>query len=109
MGRWRRSVEFESSPIDGLHSVPLRDTDHYKNSSCSRDILLACSPISILKMALKPANFRFRADFQAPRASQTLENDDFDLFLRYQLACRPIEYRGSSYVIHSNYSLFNAL
>jgi hypothetical protein len=71
--------------------------------SCSRDILLACSPICTSKMAPKPANLRFSADFHAPSASQTLQNSKFDRFLRHQSACRPIENRGSSYLMHSGY------
>jgi hypothetical protein len=60
-----------------LHGSPFRSYF----SSCSRDILLGCSPIGIAKTALKTVNSQFSADFDALEGSQTLKNGDFGLFL----------------------------
>jgi integrase len=93
-----------------MESMRLRINDvdfeahlHYAIHSCSRDILLVYSPISILKTVPKLVDPRFSADFPALRESQTLQNGDFERFLRYLSGCSPIEYCGSSYVIHSVY------
>jgi hypothetical protein len=78
---------------------------HYKNNSCSRNILKGCKPGSTSKSAPKLANEQAPGKFQAPRGFKLLQNCDFHQFLTHLLACSPLEYSGSSCEINSIYFL----
>jgi hypothetical protein len=73
------------------------EDDDYEFRSCSRDILKGCSPIRILKTALKRSNLQSKPDFQTPRAIGASKISDFEPFLIYQSGYSPLDYRGSSY------------